>query len=117
VPRSRIKASTIEPSKKFLQLLNETDIELLQDVGLSLPSKTGKKITPNIGTGDLSLLYYFFHFIWQHNTIRLTHGRRQMALFVNSWFELENVVTPDALRKHNVPTDFKEGLESIWGKR
>lgn len=117
VPRSRIKASTIEPSKKFLQLLNETDIELLQDVGLSLPSKIGKKIEPNLGIGDMSLLYFFFHFIWQHNTNSLTSGRKQMALYVNSWFQLESVVTPDALRKHNVSTDFKEGLEAIWDKR
>lgn len=115
-PRSRSKASTIENPKKFLQLLNESDIELLQDVGLSLPSKMGKKIKPNLGIGDMSLLYFFFHFIWQHNTSSLTSGRTQMAQYVNSWFELENVVTPDALRKHNVSTDFTEGLKVIWNK-
>ena len=116
-PRSRIKVSTIEAPKKFLQLLNESDIELLQDVGLSLPSKIGKKITPNLGIGDMSLLYFFFHFIWQHNTNSLTSGRMQIALYVNTWFQLKKVVTPDSLRKHNVSTDFKEGLESIWDKR
>jgi len=116
-PRSKSKASTIENPKKFIQLLNESDIELLQDVGLSLPSKMGKKIKPNLGIGDMSLLYFFFHFIWQHNTSSLTSGREQMALFINSWFQMNKVVTPDALRKHNVPTDFEEGLKIIWDKR
>ncbi len=116
-PRSRSKASTIEDPKKFLQLLNESDIELLEDVGLSLPSRIGKKIKPNLGIGDMGLLYFFFHFIWQHNTSSLTSGRTQMARYVNAWFELEHVVTPDALRKHNVSTDFEEGLKFIWDKR
>jgi len=117
VPRSKSKASTTESPKKFLQLLNESDIELLQDVGLAIPSKKGKKIKPNIGIGDMSLLYFFFHFIWQHNTGSLTSGRAQMVKYLNCWFEFENDVTPDALRKHNVSTDFIKGLNAIWDKR
>lgn len=100
-----------------LPILLESDIELLQQVGFSLPSNPTIKIKPNLGKGDKALLYFFFHFIWKKNATTLKDSREQVALFINTWFQLDVPVTPDALRKHKVESLFEKGLNDIWSKR
>lgn len=108
---SAIKGNETRP------ILFESDIELLQQVGFSLPANPPNKIKPNLGKGDKSLLYFFFHFIWKKNATTSNDTREQVALFINTWFQLEVNVTPDALRKHKVEPRFEEGLNGIWAKR
>ncbi len=100
-----------------LPILLESDIELLQRVGFSLPSNAPLKIKPNLGKGDRALLYFFFHFIWKKNATTLKDRKDQVTLFINSWFQLDVPVTPDALRKHKVEANFEKGLKDIWVKR
>lgn len=100
-----------------LPILLESDIELLQRVGFSLPSNPPEKIKPNLGKGDKALLYFFFHFIWKKNATTLEDSKGQVALFINTWFQLDVPVTPDALRKHKVEVSFENSLKGIWVKR
>ena len=102
---------------EILPILLESDIELLQRAGFSLPSNPPIKIKPNLGKGDKALLYFFFYFIWKRNNTTLKDSKDQIALFINTWFQLDVPVTPDALRKHTIEANFENGLKDIWSKR
>lgn len=109
-----------ESSKKGserLPILLESDIELLQQVGFTLPSDPPMKIKPNLGKGDKALLYFFFYFIWKRNATTLEDSKDKVTLFINTWFQLKVPVTPDAIRKYTIEANFENGLKDIWAKR